>query len=261
MLMLTHTWLLREFIGADHISRNNLDIFAYNVFPDLLPIHESITPEMTHSISRLSRLPRKYHKAAFIQFHLLVDDMAHYGKIAQKAVIDFNPNSNGYAYVKGRPLIQPIIDFYKDIGDEISFSEAAYRSHIIIEMSFDLALQRKDSGLATLFSEALNYTIENKLREFRKTLSWIFEIKEETITEAIDKAVTVYTKEWLEDLMSLEGRASLFVDKFCYGCDDGKARNGIRSLFDQGMDLVADYKDFLHTTLNAIKDSGFRYPL
>ena len=261
MLMLTHTRFLKEFIGADHISRDNLDIFAYNVFPDLLPVHESITPEMTHGIPRFSRLPQKYHKAAFVQFHLLVDDMAHYGKICEKAVINFNPNSNGYAYVKGRPLIQPIMDFYKDIGDEISFSEAAYRSHMIIEMSFDLTLQREDSSLATLFSEALNYTVENKQTEFSKTLSWIFGIKEKIITEAINRAVAIYTKEWLEDLMSLEGRVSLFVDKFCYGCDDGKARNDVGSLFDQGMDLVTDYKDFLHTTLNAIKDSGFRYPL
>ncbi len=261
MLMFTHTWILREFIGASHISRNDHDIFAYNVSPDLLPVHESITPGLTHSIPRLSKLPQKYNRAAFVQFHLLVDDMAHHGKIIREAITEFNPNANGYAYIKGKPLIQPITDFYREIGSEISFSETAYLSHMIIEMCFDLALYKKETDLAALFSGALTYTVENKLSEFVKTLSWIFEIEEEITTDATKRAVAVYQRSKIDSLMSLEGRISLFIDNYCYGSDDGKTRNGIRNLFNQGMDLVVDYEDFLDTTLTAINNSEFRYLL
>ena len=259
MLMLTHTWLLREFVGRDNINRDNLDIFAYNVSPDLLPIHKSITPEMTHSIPRSSRLPQKYHKAAFVQFHLLVDDIAHLGKIGDgKTVTVFNPNSNGYAYIKGRPLIQPIMDFCRGIGHEISFSEAAYRSHLIIEMSFDLALCGRDLDLGTLLSEALNYTVENKLSEFSETLGWILGISQEIIMEAIQEGITLCTKDRIDSLMSMEGQICLFADKFRYDSDDDRIRNGIWNLFNQGMDLVADYEEFSHTILETIKGYGFK---
>lgn len=261
MLMFTHTWVLREFIGASHIRRDDHDIFAYNVSPDLLPVHESITPGLTHSIPRLSKLPQKYSRAAFVQFHLLVDDMAHHGKISREVITEFNPNSNGYAYIKGKPLIQPITYFYREIGNEISFSETAYLSHMIIEMCFDLALYKREPDIARLFSEALTYTVENKLSEFVKTLSWIFKIKEKITTDAIKKSVDVYKGSKADNLMSLEGRLSLFADNYCYGLNDEKTRNGIRNLFNQGMDLVTDYEDFLDTTLTAINDSEFRYVL
>jgi hypothetical protein len=260
MLMLTHTWLLKELIGVDHIIRDNLDIFAYNVSPDLLTIHPSITPKMTHRIPLSSRLPAQHRKAAFIQFHLLVDDMAHYGKIGEGADtgFDFNPNSNGYAYVKGRSLVQPIMNFYRDIGAEVSFSDAAYRSHIIIEMAFDLTVNQKNGSLTALFSEALSYTVENKFSEFSKTLSWFFSIEQKTITEAIEKGIKLYTKDRMDSLMSLDGRVHLYAAKFHHDPDDNSIRNNIKNLFTKGMYLVADYEDFLHTTLKATEKSGFK---
>ncbi|MDO9528673.1 MAG: hypothetical protein Q7J27_05885 [Syntrophales bacterium] len=261
MLMFTHTWILRKFIGASHIKRDDHDIFAYNVSPDLLPVHKSITPGLTHSIPRLSKLPQQHNRAAFVQFHLLVDDMAHHGKISREAITEFNPNSNGYAYIKGKPLIQPITDFYREIGNEISFSETAYLSHMIIEMCFDLAIYKKETDLAALFAGALTYTVENKLSEFVKTLSWFFGIESEITKEAIKRAVAVYTRSKVDSLMSLEGRVSLFIDNYCYGSYNDKARNGIRELFNQGMDLVDDCEDFLDVTLTAINNSEFRYLL
>jgi len=50
MLMMTHTWILKEFLGSDF--RDSLDLYVYNVCPDLLPIHKCITSEFTHGISR-----------------------------------------------------------------------------------------------------------------------------------------------------------------------------------------------------------------
>ncbi len=217
---------------------------------------------MTHSMPRSSRLPQKYHKAAFVQFHLLVDDIAHLGKIDDgKTVIDFNPNSNGYAYVKGRPLVQPIMDFCRGIGHETSLSEAAYRSHLIIEMSFDLALCGKDRDLMILLYEALNYTAENKLSEFSETLGWILSVSQEIIMEAIQEGITLCTQDRINNLMSIEGQIGLFANKFSYDSDDDRIWNGIWDLFNQGRDLVTDYEEFSHTVLATIKESGFKAPL
>lgn len=259
MLMFTHTWILREFIGANLIKKDDHDIFAYNVSPDLLPVHKSISPRLTHGIPRLSKLPQQHNRAAFVQFHLLVDDIAHHGKISREAITEFNPNARGYAYIKGKPLIRPITDFYRETGKDISFSEIAYLSHMIIEMCFDMALYRKETDLAALFSGALIYTLENRLSEFIKTLSWIFGIEPEITKEAFKKAVSLYTKSKTNSLMSLEGRVSLFIDNYCYGYDDDKTRNRIRKLFNQGMDLVDDHEDFLDATITAVNNSEFKY--
>lgn len=257
--MLTHTWFLKKLIGTDHIARDILDIFAYNVAPDLLTIHQSITPEMTHRIPLSSRLPKRYHKASFIQFHLMVDDMAHYGKIGGGTATGFNfdSNSNGYAYLKGRHLLQPIMNFYTDIESKISFDEAAYRSHMVIEMAFDLIVGKKEEGLSTLFSDALGYTFENKLGEFSETLGWFFGIPQETVIEAVKKGIELYTKDRMDCMMNLEGRVHLYAAKFHHDPDDEEIRKSIKNLFNKGMDMVDDYEKFLYAIIEATEKSNF----
>ena len=73
-------------------------------------------------------------------FHLLVDDLAHYGNISLQCQEGFDPHSSGYTYVKGRPLIESIIELHNMIDKDISYNEAAYRSHLIIEMIYDLVI-------------------------------------------------------------------------------------------------------------------------
>ena len=51
-------------------------------------------------------------------FHLLVDDLAHYGFICPGIPAEFDPDSHGYSYIKGKPLINPIMDFQKKAKQE-----------------------------------------------------------------------------------------------------------------------------------------------
>ena len=75
--MLTHTWILREFLGGDYISKQGLsDLYIYNILPDVLPLHEHITAEITHRSTGKTSPPAEFIKARYIYFHLLTDDFA-----------------------------------------------------------------------------------------------------------------------------------------------------------------------------------------
>jgi len=261
--MLTHTWILKEFLGTGRLSPDVLDMFVYNVSPDILPLHGAITSDMTHGIPRFRPLSPQYKKAAFVQFHLLVDDIAHHGKIGKTAVRDFNPNSEGYTYVKGRPLIQPIMDFYKSIGKEIGYSHAAYQSHMIIEMTFDLALhqRRENDELIPIFCEALEYTVQNKIGEFSEIHAWLFDISEEIIAEAIRQGRDTCSLDRMSCFMNVEGRIGLCLDRFGLDRNDDSTWAGMRNLIAHGMVLVNDYEDFLYPTIREIRNSSFVEPL
>ena len=263
MLMLTHTWIMKEFLGPRALDPDALDLYAYNVSPDLLTFHPAITSEMTHGIARFRDLPLSHRKAAFVHFHLLVDDIAHYGHICDHPVGVFNPDSEGYTYVRGRPLVKTILAFQKHFGNEISLSEAAYQSHIMIEMAFDLVLNqsRDEAGLIPLFSESLNAVAEGGLEAFNGTMAWLTDIRGETAGEAFAHGVKLCTPERMNGLMNVEGRINLFIDKFGLDRNDQAVRAGAIELMEQGMELVRDYKSFLEPTIEAIKKSAFSYSL
>ena len=263
MLMLTHTWILKEFLASQAFNPDYLDLYAYNVSPDLLTFHPAITSEMTHGIARFRDLPAPHRKAAFVHFHLLVDDIAHYGHICDKPVSVFNPDSEGYTYVRGRSLVQPIRAFQKRFGHEISLSEAAYQSHILIEMAFDLVLNqsKNKNGLIPLFSESLGAVAKNGLEEFGRTMEWLADIRGETASEAFAHGVGLCTPERMNGLMNVEGRINLFIDKFGLDRNDQAVCAGAVELMKQGMDLVRDYESFLKPTLEKIKAAAFRYSL
>ena len=140
MLMLTHTYLLQRILGETSFDGNDLDAYVYNIVPDLLTIHPDISSQLTHKIKRLLHVPAGYQKAAYIMFHLLIDDLSHYGSIRTANINEFNPDAQGYSYITGKPLIPAIMNLHKSINNEISFNEAAYRSHLIIEMIYDLVI-------------------------------------------------------------------------------------------------------------------------
>jgi hypothetical protein len=263
MLMLTHTWILREYLGSRALHPDCIDLYAYNVSPDLLTFHPAITSEMTHGIDRHREIPVVYRKAAFVHFHLLVDDIAHYGDICREPVRTFNPDSKGYTYLRGRPLVNPIRDFQKRFGREVSQSEAAYQSHIMIETAFDLVLNRRleKSGIIPLFSESLGSTAENSLEEFGRTIEWLTDIRSEKAGEAFAHGVNICTPERMNGLMNVEGRINLFIDKFGLDRNDQAVRAGAIELMEQGMDLVRDCEAFLEATLEKIGKSDFRHTL
>ncbi|MGD0276164.1 MAG: hypothetical protein ABSB79_08930 [Syntrophales bacterium] len=110
--MLTHTWLLRSFLADHRLQLDSPDIYVYNVIPDLLPIHGDATSALTHGIGRFSTLPIEHRKVAFVRFHLLVDDMAHHGRLIHRAESEFDAMSKGYTYRKGRFLVDDIKALY-----------------------------------------------------------------------------------------------------------------------------------------------------
>ena len=168
MLMLTHTYLLQQIMSASNIKNSDPDIYIYNIAPDLLTIHPDINANQTHSIKRFIEAPPDHKRTAYIMFHLLVDDLAHYGNISLQCQEGFDPHSAGYTYLKGRHLIDSIIELYKIIDRDISYNEAAYRSHLIIEMIYDLVILSHihEDGSIDLLEDAIHFTFDRRENEF-----------------------------------------------------------------------------------------------
>jgi len=265
MLMLTHTYLLQKVLGAADIKSPDLDIYIYNIAPDLLTIHPNINSDKTHNIKRFSEIPVKYPQSAYVMFHLLVDDLAHFGSICLDYQEEFNPESKGFCYIKGKLLINSILDLHKIIQNEISYNDAAYRSHLIIEMIYDLVILKEINSLETisLLVEAINFTFNNKLEEFTSTISWLYDVQESDVRAVMKDACVYLTKERLERIMNIEGRIRLYSDKFGLKSKDNLFYEGIKNLFIQAKNsLELDEKElFLHQAAKTIKDYGWLPPI
>lgn len=103
MLMLTHTWVLRECLARNFFREKDLDLYIYNIIPDILPFHESITAQFTHDLNRTIEPPEEFRKVRFILLHLLLDDFSHYGEAPGRR-FGFDPDSRGYAYIAGKSM-------------------------------------------------------------------------------------------------------------------------------------------------------------
>ena len=265
MLMLTHTYLLQKVLGEADIKSKDLDIYIYNIAPDLLTIHPDINSNKTHDIKRFSEIPAKYPQAAYVMFHLLVDDLAHFGSICLDYQEEFNPESQGFCYIKGKPLINTILDLHKTIQNEISYNEAAYRSHLIIEMIYDLVILNEIDSLKSisLLVEAINFTVNNKLDEFTSTINWLYDVKESDIRAVMKDACFYLTKERMERIMNIEGRIRLYSDKFGLKSKDKLFYEGIKKLFILAKNsLELDEKElFLRQTTKTIKGYGWLPPI
>jgi hypothetical protein len=227
MLLNTHTWLLKEYAGA-RLRPDHLDILIYNVMPDILPIHRDITPEMTHRIERLRTVPPEHGKARFIQFHLLVDDLSHHGHITRRGHDRFENASGGYAYRKGAALAQNLIDLH---DGKIPAEEALYRSHLLIEMAVDLVVYGRYPENMELFSQAVEWTLENRLESLVGTLVWSSRRRPRAGRRGAGMAA--YRNDILRRSVSLEGRTELFLHKF-YGELPGRRCGAASGIFCRG---------------------------
>ena len=265
MLMLTHTYLLQKTLGKTGRKDADPDIYIYNITPDLLTIHRDINSAKTHNIKRFSDIPEKYPQTAYVMFHLLVDDLAHHGSICLNAQEEFNPDSQGYCYLKGKELIDNLLDVHKTIQNEISYNEAAYRSHLIIEMIYDLVIFSEIESLKTisLLVEAINFTVEHKLDEFISTISWLYNLQEDDIRSVMKDTAFYLTEKRMERIMNIEGRIRLYADKFGLNSEDKLFNEGITDLFIRAKNLLEqDEKElFLQLTTKAIKDYGWHSPI
>jgi hypothetical protein len=262
MLMLTHAWLLENYLGVDCFEDKLKDLYVYNICPDFLPIRKEFTSEMTHGVSRFRNLPNKHRRAAFIHFHLMVDDIAHHGLIDKIPVKTFNPYSKGYTYLKGKSLVEPLMELYREHGQPIDLSVSAYRAHMIIEMVFDLtlylAMKEESDRLIELMCEGMQcMTQRKKSDEFSATVGWLYNADPRDVAEALHQCAQVYTRKRMNSFMSLEGRIHVFMNKFGLEASKGKSFLAIEKIMTQGMDLIGDYRDFLDPTLGAIRKAGF----
>jgi hypothetical protein len=179
MFMLTHTYFLQKFLGAANVKDIDLDVYVYNIIPDLLTIHPQISSDKTHKIQKSLQIYAQYPRSAYVMFHLLVDDLSHYGYICSNYQEEFDSNSKGYSYLKGKHLINSILDLHKIIKKEISYEEAAYQSHLIIEMIYDLVILNQINSFKTidLLAEAIDFTVKNKMDEFIATINWLYDVE------------------------------------------------------------------------------------
>ncbi|PKN33333.1 MAG: hypothetical protein CVU61_14040 [Deltaproteobacteria bacterium HGW-Deltaproteobacteria-19] len=262
MLMLTHTWVLRELCRRLGKAPREPDAFIFNVAPDLLTIHPDITSAMTHAIPRLDPLPPEDAKGAYAQFHLLVDDMSHYGRIEVHPTGEFNPEAGGYSYRQGRFLVSPLEELHRRAGRKISTSEAIYQSHMMVEMAFDLNLYlRGNGGLLDLFLEALDDTARKGLNGFSLTMGRLLGIERNTVAEAVVRGRDKYDRPRMEGFLSREGRTDGFINKFRLDREDRDTWEGVRALMNLALDVTGDSEGFLEPVLDVVRDSGFRLPL
>jgi len=258
MLMLTHTYLLQQIMSASNIKNSDPDIYIYNIAPDLLTIHPDINSNQTHSIKRFIEAPSDHKRTAYIMFHLLVDDLAHYGNISMQCQEGFDPHSSGYTYLKGSHLIDSIIDLYKIIDRDISYNEAAYRSHLIIEMIYDLVILshiHKD-GSIDLLEDAIHFTFDRREKEFCSDISWLYGIEKSDVQYVLKNAVSYITKERLERIMNIEGRIRLFTDKFGLRNNNSMFAEAIQALFQDALSSIEN-EDFLQQTAVTIRNCGW----
>jgi hypothetical protein len=264
MLMLTHTYLLQKVLGSADIENKNLDVYVYNIVPDLLTIHPQISSSQTHSIKRTLQIPADYPRSAYVMFHLLVDDLAHYGYICQDCKEEFDPRSQGYSYTKGKPLINSILKLYDTLQKEISHNEATYRSHLIIEMIYDLVIlnQINSSKTIDLLAAAIDFTAKNKIEEFTATVNRLYDVGENKIKEVMKEASFYITKERMDRIMNIEGRVRLYTNKFGLKNNDQLFYEGVKNIFLEAKDLIDDDDElFLQETAQAIKNYGWFPPL
>lgn len=263
MLMLTHTYILQDVLSKRGVKQFDIDIFVYNIVPDLLTIHPDINSRQTHKIKRLLHVPDQYPKAAYVMFHLMVDDLAHYGSICSDIPAEFDPDSQGYSYIKGKPLIHALLDFHKAVNKEISYNEAVYRSHLIVEMIYDLVILdhiNSDQSIQ-LLAEAICTTAENKMDEFVATVNWLYDVAETDICDVMKKASLYLTTERMQRIMNMEGRIRLYTDKFGLRSADQPYFDDIRDLFLQARNLLNDNELFLTQTTKEINKYGWLPPI
>ncbi|HON57902.1 MAG TPA: hypothetical protein PLT45_00050 [Smithella sp.] len=253
--MLTHTYFLQNVLEQGSPKRSSLDIYVYNIMPDLLTIHPKISANKTHAVKRDMEIPLIHSKVAFTFFHLLVDDLAHYGRTDSDLREGFDADSQGYCYIKGRDLVGPIVELHGLIDREISNDEAVYQSHLIIEMMFDLIIARQIEEFRTidLLVEALQYTADRKLNELSDDMNWLYGFEKGQIADVMQAAIHYVTREGMDRLMNIQGRINLYQEKFGLHSDEMIFSSALTKMFEKALTLIDDEDLFLQQSIGAIQ--------
>ncbi len=253
--MLTHTYFLQKVLEKNSPKIDLPDIYVYNVMPDLLTIHPNISANKTHLVNRNMEIPVIRSKVAFTFFHLLVDDLAHYGHIDSDFRDGFDANSQGYCYVKGRELIDRIVELHRLVNKKISNDEAVYQSHLIIEMMFDLIIARQIEEFRTieLLVESIKYVASRKLDELAEDMSWLYGFEKSQVIDVMQAALDYVTREGMNNLMNIQSRISLYQEKFGLHCSEMIFSYALTKMFDKALTLIDDEDLFLRQSVDVIR--------
>jgi hypothetical protein len=144
------------------------------------------------------------------------------------------------------------------IDKEISFSDAAYQSHLLVEMIYDLVIrQRIDrSGSIDLLEEAVHFTFDRREKEFCSDISWLYGIDPEHSREVLKIAVSYITRERMQRFMNIEGRIRLFTDKFGLRNNNELFTETISALFQDALLSIGD-ENFLQEACGTIRNCGW----
>jgi hypothetical protein len=145
------------------------------------------------------------------------------------------------------------------IKKEISYDDAIYQSHLIIEMIYDLAILNQINSFKTidLLAEAVDFTAKNKMDQFVTTINWLYGVEKNEINEVMRNASIYITKDRLEQIMNIESRIHLYKDKFGLKSNDQLFYDSIKNLFQNARDLIDDDESFLRETAQIIKNYGW----
>jgi hypothetical protein len=150
------------------------------------------------------------------------------------------------------------MDLHKIIGKDISYSEAAYRSHLIIEMIYDLIIlpHIDKNGSIDLLEDAIHFTFDRREKEFCSDISWLYGIDPEHSRRVLKNAVSYITREKLNSLMNIEGRIRLFTNKFGLRNTNKMFAEAIAALFQDALGSIEN-DDFLQETAMTIRNCGW----
>jgi len=256
VFMLTHTYFLQQVVETAGGKSIEPDSYVYNIAPDLLTLSPNISANRTHAIGRNITIPSVFAKAAFVFFHLFVDDLVHYGHVCDEMQEGFDADSEGYCYLKGRRLVDAIIELHRLLNREISRNEAAYQSHLIIEMIYDLVITRQihENRTIEILVDALRYTAEKKLDEFAAVMHWMYGLEKQQIAEVLKTASLFLTKERMADLMTMNGRIILYQDKFGLKSDSVLFSQAVKKLFDRALNSITDEDGLCRRAVSAMDE-------
>lgn len=245
------------------MQKDAADIFAYNISPDFLSGHPDITAAATHQISRFTHVPGQYRKAHYVQLHLLVDDFAHHGRICEEAVRTFNTDARGYAYVTGRPLVEPIAEYCRMRNIAMEYRDAVYFSHMIIELSVDIYLRRSDEGeeLVRLVRRGIGRVGMDYFREFTEILSWLFAgVSADMVRQALGQVTKFYRSDRLLLSADAHDRIQYYARRLgeIKTADDRRSYEGMRMLVEKGLALMGDPTEYLReVVVQALLESPY----
>lgn len=249
MLTNIHNWILRELLRKKGEENYPLDIFLYNIAPDALPMHKDISAEATHKINLTEELLKKYPKLIYVRYHILVDNLGHYGDIYP------SDNKKGYAYLKGKNIIDDVKEFYNEIGEEIDDENAFYIAHTVIEIAMDLKLSRDDPSIPELFFEMQTEIPQDKFEEYVEAISCLYNLDREIVREARKEPFRFYGKIESVDDFFLNKRVRLILRKTNREFTEenlSSAKNLVRG----AIRFLDDYRLFLEDSVEKIENSS-----